>query len=93
MDLISPRFEDGLVAGEPVLPPSVVATDLSNTAAKFVKEAFASVWDIDTALVSEWLAEELPAYRDLTDEDEMDNTLELFMELIELFVRGALGSA
>ncbi len=62
----------------------------SDLAKKYMLQEFAAIWDVDSGVLSEWLAENDPSYAALTDEDEIDLRLDEFTMALDGHVRQAL---
>lgn len=63
---------------------------LDALAAQFARSRFAEVYDVDGAILSEWLAAHDDTYKNLTDEDEIDAYLDTFTDFLDVVVQETL---
>lgn len=73
---------------------SVSALDFDQAhelATKFIAEKFLAMYELDSGAVSEWLAKNNDVYKNLEDEDTIDDTLDVFFDAIDVEVATRLG--
>ncbi len=58
---------------------ATISTTTRDLARKYLLEQFATVWEVDAQLLSEWLAENDSHYANLSDEEGVDTALEEFV--------------
>lgn len=68
----------------------ITKADLNRLAREFVLEEFAAIWEVDSGVLSEWMAEKSHIYAALTDEEEIDQVLDAFTQEVDSLVRVAI---
>lgn len=81
---------DYLYKGEPMTASPITNGQMYELAKEYMLHRFASGWDVDSSLLSEYLAENSHIYANLTDEDAMALALSNFRKELDRLVRVAM---